>query len=224
MARLLFQTFFFHFQYTFFPNIDFKFKFIYFNWRLNTLQYCISFAIHQHESAMGVHPDKVLNKDCVNQVICIQRFSFAQRKHKHRHSGRKTPARKHTVCNGLLCGMRYNSAFAILSCQPVSQIVEYYFIYLLIYFWLLWVFIALCGLSLVVVSRVAVHKLLTAVASLVAEYGLQAHQLQQLQHVGSVFVAPGLQSSGSIAMALGLSCSTECGIFPDQGLNSGTMN
>ena len=33
----------------------FKFKFIYFNWRLITLQYCIGFAIHQHESAMGVH-------------------------------------------------------------------------------------------------------------------------------------------------------------------------
>ena len=30
----------------------FKFKFIYFNWRLITLQYCIRFAIHQHESAM----------------------------------------------------------------------------------------------------------------------------------------------------------------------------
>ena len=30
-------------------------KFIYFNWRLITLQYCIGFAIHQHESAMGVH-------------------------------------------------------------------------------------------------------------------------------------------------------------------------
>ena len=29
-----------------------KFKFIYFNWRLITLQYCIGFAIHQHESAM----------------------------------------------------------------------------------------------------------------------------------------------------------------------------
>ena len=29
----------------------FKYKFIYFNWRLITLQYCIGFAIHQHESA-----------------------------------------------------------------------------------------------------------------------------------------------------------------------------
>ena len=27
-----------------------KFKFIYFNWKLITLQYCIGFAIHQHES------------------------------------------------------------------------------------------------------------------------------------------------------------------------------
>ena len=29
--------------------------FIYFNWRLITLQYCIGFAIHWHESATGVH-------------------------------------------------------------------------------------------------------------------------------------------------------------------------
>ena len=27
---------------------------MYFNWRLVTLQYCIGFAIHQHESTMGV--------------------------------------------------------------------------------------------------------------------------------------------------------------------------
>ena len=43
--------FFFRFIKTFFL----KFKFIYFNWKLIALQYCIGFAIHQHESATGVH-------------------------------------------------------------------------------------------------------------------------------------------------------------------------
>ena len=49
----LFSFFFFLFLrwgvFYFIFHFLFKYKFIYFNWRLITLQYCIGFAIHQHE-------------------------------------------------------------------------------------------------------------------------------------------------------------------------------
>ena len=60
---------------------------------------------------------------------------------------------------------------------------------------------------------VAVCGLLIVVASLVVEHGLQARRLQQLQHVGSVVVAHGLQSAGSGVVVHGVSCSVACGIF-----------
>ena len=66
---------------------------------------------------------------------------------------------------------------------------------------------------------VVMHGLVIAVASLLLSTGLRACMLQQLQQVSSVAVAPGLWSTGSMAVARELSCSSVGGIFQDQGSN-----
>ena len=61
-------------------------------------------------------------------------------------------------------------------------------------------------------SVAAVRRLLIAVASLVVEPGLRGWR-------DSIAVSLDLQSTGSIAVAHGFSCSAPCGIFLDQGSN-----
>ena len=62
--------------------VSLKYKFIYFNWRLTALQYCVGFAIPQHESATGI---SVLLSDfwkesffffSLNENISLPQFFF----------------------------------------------------------------------------------------------------------------------------------------------------
>ena len=54
---------------------------------------------------------------------------------------------------------------------------------------------------------------------LLMSIGSRVHGLQQLQNMGSVVVACRSQSTSSVVVAHRLSCSSTCGVFPDQGSN-----
>ena len=74
---------------------------------------------------------------------------------------------------------------------------------LFIYFWLCWVFVSVRGLSLVAAS--GGHSSLRRA-------GLSLSRPLLVRSTGS-------RRTGSVVVAHGLSCSTACGIFPDQGSN-----
>ena len=83
------------------------------------------------------------------------------------------------------------------------SVIYFFFNLFIIYFQLCWVFVSVRGLSLVVVS--GSHS-----SSWCA--GLSLSQPLLLWSTGS-------RRAGSVIVAHGPSCSTACGIFPDQGLN-----
>ena len=66
---------------------------------------------------------------------------------------------------------------------------------------------------------VVVRRLLIAVLSLVAEARLWGAQASVVAACGSVAVAPGSWSTGSVVVAHGLICSVAYGICPDQESN-----
>ena len=80
---------------------------------------------------------------------------------------------------------------------------DFKFIYLFIDFWLCWVFVSMRGLSLVAAS--GGHS-----SSRCA--GLSLSRPLLLRSTGS-------RRAGSVVAAHGPSCSTACGILPDQGSN-----
>ena len=77
------------------------------------------------------------------------------------------------------------------------------FIYLFIYLWLCWVFVSVQGLSPVAARRGHSSSRCT---------GLSLLRPLLLQRTGS-------RHAGSVIVARGPSCSTACGILPDQGSN-----
>ena len=110
--------------------------------------------------------------------------------------------------------------FSSLDVKRFNQLWNLIFKYLglqqgFFFFWLHWFFVAACGLSLVAVREG--YSSLQCTASHCG--GFSCCGAQALGARASVVVACGLQSAGSVVVAHGLSGSTACGIFWDQGSN-----
>ena len=93
-----------------------------------------------------------------------------------------------------------NNAKHMSALQP-SNSMPVFFLFILFYFWLRWVFVAACRLSLVAASG--------GYSSLRCT-GFSLQWLLLLWTTGS-------RHTGSVIVAHRPSCSVACGIFPDQG-------
>ena len=82
------------------------------------------------------------------------------------------------------------------------------------YLRLCWVFVVAQAFLQLKCSGLSLYLL-----QLLQSIGSRVHGLQQLQYLGSAVMAPGVYSTGLVAVAHGLSCSAACGIFSDQGSN-----
>ena len=88
----------------------------------------------------------------------------------------------------------------IIHKRPIFFLIN---LFVFIYFWLRWVFVAVCGLSLAAASG--------GYSSLRCT-GFSLRWFLLLQSIGSM-------RAGSVVVAHGLSYSMACGIFPDRGSN-----
>ena len=122
----------------------------------------------------------------------------------------------HILNLGIITGWRLKMFFLVplLSMHMAWPCVLFFFL-IFFYFWLHWVFVAACGLSLVATSGSSSSLWCT---------GFSLWWLLLLQSTG--FRHTGCSSCGLWALEHGpsscgarASCSTACGIFPDQGSN-----
>ena len=162
-----------------------------------------------------------------NKICASGRFFFSFILKNVVHHYYLSVGRCHLFTPAVIGARRIHSQQSVQAGQFYTPNIFFFF---LIYFYLfIYLFLAALGLRCCVqtfsscreqgLPFIVVNGLLIVVASLVAEHGLQAAGLQQLWHVGSVVVARRFQSARSVAVVHGLSCSTACGIFPDQGSN-----
>ena len=86
-----------------------------------------------------------------------------------------------------------------------------------IYFWLHWVFVAGLGFSLLRWAGTALHC--CTQASHRSGFSCCGAQPSVVATHGFTSCRSGFQSTGSVVVVHGFSCSVACGVFPDQGSN-----